>query len=115
MSGAGLRPPATSAPPAQSGDRSALLVVQIGPPELLDRGPATHRTLQPCRALGELADLTVVSGFTLSPALYSEGLLLAADVLVLREVAEGVTVDDVRAATEPAILVPVEPTSMKVS
>jgi 3-oxoacid CoA-transferase subunit B len=40
---------------------------------------------------------------------------VTADGLVLREVAEGVTVDDVRAATEPAILVPVEPTSMKVS
>ncbi len=91
MSGAGLRPPATSVsstPPAPIGERSPLLVVQIGPPEPLDRGQASHRTLQPCRALGELADVTVVSGFTLSPALYSEGLLLAADVLVLRDVAD---------------------------
>jgi tetratricopeptide (TPR) repeat protein len=67
--------------------RPALLVVQIGPPEPLDRGPAIHRTLQPCRALGELADVTVVSAFTLSPAIYDQGLLMAADVLVLREVA----------------------------
>jgi len=40
---------------------------------------------------------------------------VTADGLVLREVAEGVTVDDVRAATEPPLLVPVEPTAMKVS
>jgi len=40
---------------------------------------------------------------------------VTADGLVLREVAEGVTVEDVRAATEPPLLVPVEPTAMKVS
>ena len=40
---------------------------------------------------------------------------VTADGLVLREVAEGVTVDDVCAATEPPLLVPVEPTAMKVS
>jgi glycosyltransferase involved in cell wall biosynthesis/Flp pilus assembly protein TadD len=74
-------------PPAET-LRPALLVVQIGPPEPLDRGPAIHRTLQPCRALGELADVTVVSGFTLSPAIYDQGLLMAADVLVLRDVAD---------------------------
>jgi tetratricopeptide (TPR) repeat protein len=77
--------PAAATPP---GERPALRVVQIGPPESLDRGPAIHRTIQPCRALGELADVTVVSGFTLSPAIYSEGLLLAADVLVLRDLAD---------------------------
>jgi tetratricopeptide (TPR) repeat protein/glycosyltransferase involved in cell wall biosynthesis len=74
--------------PAAPSERPPLLVVQIGPPESLDGGPAVHRTLQPCRALGELPDLTVVSGFSLSPALYSQGLLLAADVLVLREIAD---------------------------
>jgi tetratricopeptide (TPR) repeat protein len=78
--------PATPFPPA--GERAALLVVQIGPPEPLDRGPAVYRTLQPCRALGELPEVTVVSGFTVSPAIYSEHLLLAADVLVLRDVAD---------------------------
>jgi tetratricopeptide (TPR) repeat protein len=78
-------PPASPSPP---GERPALLVVQIGPPEPLDRGPAIHRTLQPCRALGELPEVTVVSGFTLSPAIYNQGLLLAADVLVLRDVAD---------------------------
>jgi len=83
------RPPGSSpAAPGPTTERPPLLVVQIGPPEVLDRGPAIHRTVQPCRALGELADVAVVSGFTLSPALYSEGLLLSADVLVLREVAD---------------------------
>jgi tetratricopeptide (TPR) repeat protein/glycosyltransferase involved in cell wall biosynthesis len=83
-------PPAGGSPawPSPSGERPALLVVQIGPPESLDRGPAIHRTLQPCRALGELPEVTVVSGFTLSPAIYSAGLLLAADVLVLRDVSD---------------------------
>jgi 3-oxoacid CoA-transferase subunit B len=37
------------------------------------------------------------------------------DGLVLRELAEGVSVDDVRAATGPEILVPAEPTVMPVS
>ncbi len=36
------------------------------------------------------------------------------DGLVLREVAPGVSTDDVRAATEPALLVPTEPTVMAV-
>jgi glycosyltransferase involved in cell wall biosynthesis len=80
--------------------RPPLLIVQIGPPEPLDRGAAVYRTIQPCRALGELADVTVVSGSILSPALYASapsgtagsaeggGLLLAADVLVIRDVAD---------------------------
>ena len=84
MNGSDARLPG---PPAET-LRPALLVVQIGPPEPLDRGPAIHRTLQPCRALGELADVTVVSGFTLSPAIYDQGLLMAADILVLRDVAD---------------------------
>jgi hypothetical protein len=70
--------------------------VQIGPPEPLDRGPAVYRTIQPGRALGELPDVTVISGSILSPALFSKGptgaldagLLLGADVLVIRDVAD---------------------------
>jgi len=79
--------------------RPPLLIVQIGPPEPLDRGAAVYRTIQPCRALGELTDVTVISGSILSPALYASapsgtagsaegGLLLAADVLVIRDVAD---------------------------
>jgi tetratricopeptide (TPR) repeat protein len=54
----------------------------------MDQGPAIYRTLQPCRALGELPDVQVVSGSTLSPALYASGLLETADILVIRDVAD---------------------------
>ncbi len=49
---------------------------------------ARHRTLQPCRALGELEHVAVVSGSLLSPALTESGLLDEADVLVLSEAAD---------------------------
>ena len=65
-----------------------MLVVHIGPSEPPDEGPAIYRTEQPCRALGELPDVAVVSGSTLSPALFEAGLLLSADVLVIRDVAD---------------------------
>jgi tetratricopeptide (TPR) repeat protein len=47
--------------------------------------PAQHRyrTVQPCRALGELGNVSVVSGSLLSPAIHA--LLLRADVLVLSD------------------------------
>ena len=87
-----VTPPPHDAPAG----RPPLLIVQIGPPEPLDRGAAVYRTIQPCRALGELADVTVISGSILSPALFAPGpsgapeagLLLAADVLVIRDVAD---------------------------
>ena len=95
--------PPQAAPPVPS-VRAPLLIVQLGPPEPLDRGTAVTRTIQPCRALGELADVTVISGSILSPALFAPapsppgtpegagtpeaGLLLAADVLVIRDVAD---------------------------
>ena len=98
-----VTPPTQAAPPVSS-VRAPLLIVQIGPPEPLDRGAAVYRTIQPCRALGELADVTVISGSILSPALFAPapspsgtpegagtreaGLLLAADVLVIRDVAD---------------------------
>lgn len=83
--------------PASPAARVPLLIVQIGPPEPLDRAPAVYRTIQPCRALGELPDVTVVSGSILSPALFGAareedgangGLLFDADVLVIRDVAD---------------------------
>ncbi|HEY4394320.1 MAG TPA: glycosyltransferase [Polyangia bacterium] len=85
-----------TAPPLSPPARPPLLIVQIGPPEPLDRGPAIYRTVQPCRALGEMTDVTVVSGSILSPALFGSeppggaerSLLLAADVLVIRDVAD---------------------------
>jgi tetratricopeptide (TPR) repeat protein/glycosyltransferase involved in cell wall biosynthesis len=72
--------------------RPALLVLQVGPPEPTDAATAIYRTVQPCRALGELADVAVISGSVLSPELYQRGaggdLLMAADVLVIRDVAD---------------------------
>jgi tetratricopeptide (TPR) repeat protein len=82
---------APSSPPTPSPsapERKGLVIAQIGPPEPLDQGTAIYRTLQPCRALGELADVSVVSGSTLSPALYASGVLETADVLVIRDVAD---------------------------
>jgi glycosyltransferase involved in cell wall biosynthesis len=96
--------PPPQAEPSGPSVRAPLLIVQIGPPEPLDRGAAVYRTIQPCRALGELTDVTVISGSILSPALFAQaptppgtpesaatrepGLLLAADVLVIRDVAD---------------------------
>ncbi len=67
---------------------SALLIAVVGPPEPLDEGPAVYRTVQPCRALGELPEVAVVSGSPLSPALTESGVLLSADILVIRDVAD---------------------------
>jgi len=90
---------AAATPPTSTPARAPLLVVQIGPPEPLDRAPAVYRTIQPCRALGEIQDVTVVSGSIHSPALFRApgpagagsgegGLLFDADVLVIRDVAD---------------------------
>jgi tetratricopeptide (TPR) repeat protein len=46
------------------------------------------RTERPCRALGELDQVAVVSGSLASPALLASGLLDEADVLVLADVAD---------------------------
>jgi glycosyltransferase involved in cell wall biosynthesis len=72
--------------------RPALLVLQIGPPEPADAATEIYRTVQPCRALGELPEVAVISGSVLSPELYRPGesgdLLSAADVLVIRDAAD---------------------------
>src|SRR5262249_26979142 len=69
-------------------ERPTLLVVHVEP-ALEAPGPsAVHRTYQPCRALGELENVTVVSGSLLWPALTESGLLDEADVLVLGEAGE---------------------------
>ena len=81
--------PSTSPAPSPSAlERRGLVIAQIGPAEPIDQGAAIYRTLQPCRALGELSDVSVLSGSTLSPALYASGLLETADVLVIRDVAD---------------------------
>jgi tetratricopeptide (TPR) repeat protein len=71
--------------------RPALMVLQVGPPEPADAATEIYRTVQPCRALGELPEVAVISGSVLSPELYGrEGgdLLSTADVLVIRDVAD---------------------------
>jgi tetratricopeptide (TPR) repeat protein len=73
--------------PAAS-ERRGLLIAAVGPPDPLEQGRALYRTVQPCRALGELAEIAAVSGSPLSPALFESGVLLTADVLVLRDVAD---------------------------
>jgi tetratricopeptide (TPR) repeat protein len=68
--------------------RPTLLVVHVES-ALEPAGRAgLHRTRLPCRALGELEHVTVVSGSLLSPALTESGLLDDADVLVLADAAD---------------------------
>jgi tetratricopeptide (TPR) repeat protein len=71
-----------------AGARPGLLIAHIGPPEAMDQGAAVYRTQQPCRALGEVPDVAVVSGSVLSPGLFDSRVLLNADVLVIRDVAD---------------------------
>jgi tetratricopeptide (TPR) repeat protein len=65
-----------------------LSIAHVADPLPLGEGPATYRVLQPCRALGELPNISVVSGTTLSPALFETDVLLSADVLVVGDVAD---------------------------
>jgi tetratricopeptide (TPR) repeat protein len=78
-------PPPSFAPP---GDRPGLLIAHVGPAEPIDEAAAVYRTRQPCRALGELPDVGVISGSILSPGLFDSRVLLNADVLVIRDVAD---------------------------
>jgi len=81
----------TAAPPPSSppsGDRPGLLIAHVGGAEPIDEGAAVYRTRQPCRALGEMPDVGVVSGSILSPGLFDSHVLLNADVLVIHDVAD---------------------------
>jgi tetratricopeptide (TPR) repeat protein len=78
--------PPQSPPPA--GDRPGLLIAHVGPAAPVDEGAAVYRTSQPCRALGELPDVAVVSGSILSPGLFDSRVLLNADVLVIHDVTD---------------------------
>jgi tetratricopeptide (TPR) repeat protein len=77
-----------SASPSPAGDRPGLLIAHVGPAEATDEGAAVYRTRQPCRALGEVADVGVVSGSILSPGLFDSRVLVNADVRVIRDVAD---------------------------
>ena len=82
--------PETPQPPYDSGplkDRPELVIAHVSPSEAMDEGAAIYRTRQPCRALGELPEVAVASGTILSPAMLDTRILLAADVLVIRDVA----------------------------
>jgi tetratricopeptide (TPR) repeat protein len=73
---------AVSAPP------TSLLIVHVEAALEPPGRDTIYRARQPCRALGELEHVTVVSGSLLSPAIAHGGLLDEADVLVLGEAAE---------------------------
>jgi tetratricopeptide (TPR) repeat protein len=66
----------------------SLLVVQVESALEPPGRDAIFRVRQPCRALGEVEHVSVVSGSLLSPTLLSSGLLDEADVLVLGEAAD---------------------------
>ena len=74
--------------PPSPDEAPGLLIAHVGPPEPIDEGPALYRTRQPCRALGELPGVAVLSGSILSPGLFDSRVLLNADVLVIRDVAD---------------------------
>ena len=63
-----------------------MLIVQLEAPNLGNEGDHMYRTVQPCRALGMVADVTVVSGTVLSPVMHD--LVRIADVLILCKAAD---------------------------
>ncbi|HXI60499.1 MAG TPA: glycosyltransferase, partial [Polyangia bacterium] len=66
----------------------SIVVAHVESPNRGRQGDHIYRTLQPCRALGQLPDVTVVSGSLLSPALSTTGLLTEADVLILCDIVD---------------------------
>jgi tetratricopeptide (TPR) repeat protein len=63
-----------------------MLILHLESPNGGQQGDHVYRTAQPCRALGELEGVTVVSGSLLTPAVH--GLIDEADVLVLCDVVD---------------------------
>jgi tetratricopeptide (TPR) repeat protein len=61
--------------------RPRISILNVEAPEGRHQAEHRYRTLQPCRALGELGNVSVVSGSLLSPTVHA--LLLRADVLVV--------------------------------
>jgi tetratricopeptide (TPR) repeat protein len=74
--------------PAATTPAASLLIVHVESALDPPGRDSIYRTRQPCRALGELEHVCVVSGSLLSPALTQSGLLDEADILVLSEAAE---------------------------
>jgi len=73
-------------PGFDSRSRPRLSILHVAAPGGHHQPEHRYRTVQPCRALGELANVSVVSGSLLSPAIHA--LLLRADVLVLSDQAD---------------------------
>ena len=63
-----------------------MLILHLESPNRGHQGDHVYRTRQPCRALGELEGVTVVSGSLLTPAIH--GLVDEAEVLVLCDVVD---------------------------
>jgi tetratricopeptide (TPR) repeat protein len=63
-----------------------VLILHLESPNRGQQGDHVYRTAQPCRALGELENVTVVSGSLLTPAAHT--LIDDADVLVLCDVVD---------------------------
>jgi tetratricopeptide (TPR) repeat protein len=63
-----------------------MLILHLESPNRGRQGDHIYRTAQPCRALGELENVTVVSGSLLTPAVHA--LIDDADVLVLCDVVD---------------------------
>ncbi len=63
-----------------------LLIVHLEPPHRGGDGDSVYRTVQPCRALGELPGIRVVAGSFISPEVHK--LLPVADLVVLCDVVE---------------------------
>ncbi len=63
-----------------------MLIVHLEAPNFGNEGDHVYRTAQPCRALGMVPDVTVVSGTVLSPVMHD--LARIADVLILCKAAD---------------------------
>ena len=63
-----------------------LLIVHLEPPHKGGDGDSVYRTVQPCRALGQLPGINIIAGSFISPAIHE--LLSVADVVVLCDVVE---------------------------
>ncbi|HVU52744.1 MAG TPA: glycosyltransferase [Polyangia bacterium] len=75
-------------PPVPAAARGPLLVVHVTSALDAQGRERFTRTEHPCRALGELEHVAVVSGSLASPALLASGLLDEADVVVLADAAD---------------------------
>ena len=73
----------TAAAGLDSRSRPRLSILHVEAPDGRRQAEHRYRTAQPCRALGTLGEVSVVSGSLLSPAVHA--LLLRADVLVLSD------------------------------